>query len=83
MEQPAEEFIKAVGCKTKRPGRLACDFRQSPWLTEISEEALSSPEYKTVDIVAKVVTKNHENQLIIKQGQQLLKEVRLCHWRRT
>ncbi|XP_048580147.1 uncharacterized protein LOC116605201 isoform X2 [Nematostella vectensis] len=37
------------------------------------QEALSAPEYKAVDIVAKVVTKNHENQLIIKQGQQLKK----------
>ena len=49
MEYPAEEFIKAVGCKTKylliflfgseqpgRPGRLVGDFRRSPGLTEIS-----------------------------------------------
>ena len=37
------------------------------------QEALSAPEYKAVDTVAKVVTKNHENQLIFKQGQQLKK----------
>ena len=49
MEQPAEEFIKAVGCKTKylfiflfgseqpaQPGRLAGDFRRLAGLTEIS-----------------------------------------------
>ena len=36
-------------------------------------EAFSSPEYKVVDIVAKVMTKNHQNQLSIKQGHQLKK----------